>query len=214
MSLSFDVMDVAYERFLVVPDKASYLHLRNMMLDAPELVRRWSHLQELQHYPGRQRYPGEPRDRAGRRRASSGGDPATEIANYWDRAAELAPAWRLCSRYHFLLARAAEIQRDDEELELERFQLSACLEGIFATGDGSEAAPFQVVHTSDIYDVLLALKQSPVGQQLILSADTRLDVIRCEDGSEWFFDCGDLQQDDEDVLHQELLFNRLSELNS
>lgn len=207
MSLSFDVMDVAYERFLVVPDKASYLHLRNMMLDAPELVRRWSDLQELQRYPGETRY------RRRGQRASSHGDLSADIANYWDRAAELAPAWRLCSRYHFLLARAAELQGDDEELELERFQLSACLEGVLATGDGSESSPFQVVHTSDIYDVLHTLKRSPVAQQLVLSADTRLDAIRCDDESEWFFHCGDLQHHDEDTLHQELLFHRLSELN-
>lgn len=196
MSMILNVMDAAYERFLVAPDKTSYLELRSLLLGTPELVRRWSDLRDLELPVSR----------------FDAYEEGIDFAAYWNRADDLAYAWRLCSRYHYLLAVAADYEGDVERCEVERFQLSTCLEGVLSTGDGSRQAPFQVLHTTDIQDVMRTLKRRIMAQHMAQAEDRLIDLVTCIDGSEWYFDRGDLQFAQADMPLSAAAANRVSNL--
>ncbi len=63
-----------------------------------------------------------------------------------------------------------------------------CAQGILSTGEGSEAKPYLVLHTSDEYDILEHLGKQSHGQALVVKGDRHLDRLDCSDGSQVWFD--------------------------
>lgn len=118
-------------------------------------------------------------------------------------AESLMPVWALCPRVHYLAGLAAEnlsarqldeqaLEDSFEEVELRRFLVSSCLEGILATGDGSPRHPFVATYPSDVRDVVTAVGLQLKTQRLVEGDDTLLDVAATAEGSTVCFDVGDL----------------------
>lgn len=68
---------------------------------------------------------------------------------------------------------------------------NACIEGILASGDGSQERPFVVTRTSDEHDVIDYLAKQPKRQSLTHNGSSHLDLIECTDGTEYWFDITD-----------------------
>lgn len=105
-----------------------------------------------------------------------------------EHAAAMMPAWALSPRVHFLAALAAEQRDDSEDVELERFMLAGCLEGLLDTGDGTSRHPYLVSHLADEKDILASLDLHAQVQTLVELGSRRCDVVQCRDGSEIWFD--------------------------
>jgi len=102
---------------------------------------------------------------------------------------ELLPASKVLSpRVHFLTAEAAEALGDAATGEVERFLFVLCLQGLLATGDGSETAPYAVCHASDEHDLLEVLGCEIAAQALVERDGRLLDVATCSDGRQVWFD--------------------------
>jgi hypothetical protein len=65
---------------------------------------------------------------------------------------------------------------------------------ILATGDGSEAHPYSVLHAKDETDIIIRLEKRLARQQLRIYGDRYYDLMVCEDGSQVWFDVTDLMQ--------------------
>jgi len=108
---------------------------------------------------------------------------------------ELLPASKVLSpRVHFLTAEAAEALGDAATGEVERFLFVLCLQGLLATGDGSETAPYAVCHASDEHDLLEVLGCEIAAQALVERDGRLLDVATCSDGRQIWFDATALFQ--------------------
>ncbi|MCA9265380.1 MAG: hypothetical protein KDA60_16080 [Planctomycetales bacterium] len=164
MSESDHAIDLAYENFLVKPSAANYLNVRSLLLANPRWIRRDEELVQL-----------------GRLSRKS------DLVGMMELAERMIPAWIVCPRFHFLLATTAGSVGDDETAELERFQFESCLQGILASGDGSRARPYFVVHTSDIRDAMRALGVTAVGQEVLARGDSLCDAMHCLDGAKLYF---------------------------
>jgi hypothetical protein len=105
-----------------------------------------------------------------------------------DRIDALPVSKILAPRVHYLAAEAAEALRDSTTVELERSLFVLTLQGLLATGDGTRDNPYIVCHTSDEYDVLVALGREPAGQALEEHDNRLFDVLICDDGREVWFD--------------------------
>jgi hypothetical protein len=105
---------------------------------------------------------------------------------------ELMPAWGLCSRVHFLAGQAAEMLGDAEEVELCRFLVSTCVEGMLSTGRGTRRSPYLATYPSDVQDVLTAKGLTASTQRLIDTATTRLAGVVTHEGSTVWFDVGEM----------------------
>ena len=105
-----------------------------------------------------------------------------------DRIDALPVSKILAPRVHYLAAEAAEALRDSSTVELERSLFVLTLQGLLATGDGTPDNPYIVCHTSDEYDVLVALGREPAGQTLQERDGLLFDVLTCDDGRELWFD--------------------------
>lgn len=77
---------------------------------------------------------------------------------------------------------------DEEEARNESYLALAVLNGILASGDGSETRPYLVLQISDEYDVLKALGKDSAAQNLRQRQGRVLDQLRCQDGSVLWFD--------------------------
>ncbi len=98
------------------------------------------------------------------------------------------PNLLLCPRAHLYLSHIARASGDEEQANFETYVAAACVEGILATGNGSQQQPYRVVRTSDEYDVVQYLDKTFEEQALIEEADQQFDRIRCTDGTEFWFD--------------------------
>lgn len=104
-----------------------------------------------------------------------------------DHTESLPATAALSPRVHFYAAEAATALGDLERAELERFLFVVCLQGILATGDGSEDRPYTICHASDENDVLEALEKKAERQTLVQLEEDVCDVVDCDDESEiWF----------------------------
>jgi len=104
---------------------------------------------------------------------------------------EAMPNLMLSARAHQLLGFLNHKLGDEQAAEAEMMMASACIAGILETGDGSENNPYLVVRTSDEYDVIECMEKDVERQSLIEKDDKRFDVLRCTDGSEYWFDITD-----------------------
>lgn len=97
----------------------------------------------------------------------------------------------LSPRAHQLLALLLYKLGDTQASQMEMMIGSACIEGILATGDGSEHGPYIVARTSDEYDVIEHHGKQLKQQSLMQRDGKYLDLIECTDGSEFWFDITD-----------------------
>ena len=105
---------------------------------------------------------------------------------------ELMPAWGLCPRVHFLAGQAAEMLGDADEVELCRFLVSTCLEGVLSTGRGTRCLPYLATYPTDVHDVLTAKGLTAKSQRLIDAATTRLVGVVSHEGPTVWFDVGEM----------------------
>ena len=89
---------------------------------------------------------------------------------------------------HDLLAHIHDLMNNAEEARNETYLALAVLNGILATGDGSEARPYLVLQISDEYDVLKALGKVSGAQSLLQRQGKVLDRHACHDGNVLWFD--------------------------
>lgn len=94
----------------------------------------------------------------------------------------------LSSRAHRVLSFLHHKLGDDQAAQFESMIAHCCLIGILATGDGSVDDPFIVVRTSDEHDLIEHLGKQLEQQSLMHQGDRHLDVIKCIDGTEYWFD--------------------------
>lgn len=100
---------------------------------------------------------------------------------------EVMPAHVLSPGAHAMLARAHEGLGDHRSAEMERSLMKLTMQVILHSGDGSAARPYEVLATSDEYDVLevLGLHRSA---QASSDVDGRLvDVFTDADGDQVHF---------------------------
>lgn len=98
----------------------------------------------------------------------------------------LMPNWFLNPGIHKLLSLAYHQLGQQESARLEYTLAIAFVEGILATGDGSEGRPYRVLHTADEYDVLEHLGKEPHRQSLVEKENRYYDRQECQDGPVWF----------------------------
>ncbi|TWT38614.1 hypothetical protein [Blastopirellula retiformator] len=114
----------------------------------------------------------------------------------FDEAAEVIfhsmPNLLLSPSAHMLVGFVFEQQGRAEDAELERNIALLCCEAITLTGAGTEAEPYQVMRTSDEYDVLRFLGKEFTGQGLVEKNGRHYDALKCEDGEELWFEITDM----------------------
>ena len=105
------------------------------------------------------------------------------------KACEAARATLLLSPEAHMIAAFVASKLGDKELEeMERFLISACLEGMMDTGDGTKQRPWVVSVVSDEYVILKALEKEMSSQNLIQVGDRFLDVVETTDEEQFYFD--------------------------
>ena len=109
-----------------------------------------------------------------------------EIAR--ERLATLLPNWLLSPGIHALTSFVLHKLGQEEDALYEFGLGQAVMAGILTTGDGSEARPYLVLHTSDEYDVLAHLHKKSRRQSLAKKEERYYDCQECEDGSHLWFD--------------------------
>src|SRR5262249_9427716 len=102
---------------------------------------------------GNEKYDGDSRDLDKMR-------TAYDQKRYPDvRAAFVAaqPNLLLSPEAHFLLSLSSKAEGDSDGSEMEKYVCFRCIDGILATGTGTQEKPYLVLRTSDEYDVMGAL---------------------------------------------------------
>ena len=94
----------------------------------------------------------------------------------------------LSPRAHIFLAAAARGLDDKEAAQQETTISDKCIQGIRATGDGTEKKPLIVTRVSDEYDVARSMAKRVSGQGLRIKDERYYDVLQCADKSEVWFD--------------------------
>lgn len=98
------------------------------------------------------------------------------------------PNLMLSPRAHLHASLSAYRLGDIERGEREGFIAVAILVGIESTGDGDELFPYLACHGADAYDVLIYNGKYPVSQQQVRRDNQKFDVLRTEEGEEYWFD--------------------------
>jgi len=106
---------------------------------------------------------------------------------------ESQPNLLLSPEAHFLLSLAARELGDTEGSEFEKYVSFRCIDGILATGNGTQEKPYLVLRTSDEYDVLGVMGKQFQGQALVHNDDGKsFDKMSLADGTEVWFNITDL----------------------
>ena len=155
-------------QFIQSPSRETYLAFREKVISSDEY----------------QPYSDEV-DRAGKLYAEEKLEEARDAIQGGMRNLILSP------RAHQLLGLLNHKLGDEKSAQMEMMIGYACLEGIFATGDGSSEKPYIVVRTSDEHDIIEHFEKELKQQSLVRSGDKHLDRIECTDGSEYWFDITD-----------------------
>ena len=119
---------------------------------------------------------------------------AGDVKGLTEALAHLPPIAVLIPRVHYYGALAAESRGNAEDLELERMLLVICLRAILMTGDGSEEEPYVVCAASDELDLLDELELTAASKALVYRGDCAFDVVRCDDGTDVWFDASAMVQ--------------------
>lgn len=108
-----------------------------------------------------------------------------------ERIKAAMPNLLLSPKAHLVASVAARELGDSETQLFENKCCFRCLEGILSTGDGSEARPYLVLRTSDIYDVLMLQQKKLATQALVQKGGRSYDQMTCTDGTVLWFDVTD-----------------------
>ncbi len=100
--------------------------------------------------------------------------------------------WQLCPRLHFVQARAYEALGRKRRMSDCVAMMQNCLQGLLATGDGSEDAPYAVTFLTDQRDLLQVIGEDIRYQQLVRLDDRCCDVITSHAGNDVWFDVTEL----------------------
>ena len=119
---------------------------------------------------------------------------ANDIRGLTEAISHLPSIAALVPRVHYYAALAAEARGDQEDLELEQMLLVICLRAMLLSGDGSEEAPYIICAPSDALDLLQELELAAESRTLVNRGDAAFDVIRCDDGSDVWFDASAMVQ--------------------
>jgi hypothetical protein len=65
--------------------------------------------------------------------------------------------------------------------------MSACLDGLLATGDGSANRPYIVTYVSDVLDLIQLQQKTALRRRVMPERDSLRDVIDCDDGRQRHF---------------------------
>jgi len=110
----------------------------------------------------------------------------------WSEAREVLgaamPNLILSPRAHLAMSFITGKLGEEMAQKMESFLASACCQGIVESGDGTQESPFLVTRTSDEYDVLAYLQKEFAGQSLVNGDEKTFDVVKCSDGTEYWFD--------------------------
>jgi hypothetical protein len=93
----------------------------------------------------------------------------------------LLPSWALSPRIHGFGARLAQYFHDGEDVELFRFMRNACLEGLCASGCGTEETPYVILYPTDALDLIQSIGEVALKQSHCCS-DPSLDEFECQSG--------------------------------
>jgi hypothetical protein len=121
-------------------------------------------------------------------------DELASLVERGDNAAALAmlpglmPNWLLSPNVHQMLADAARASGDETTAAREQYLARAALSGLLQSGDGSEARPYLVTHSSDEVDVVSALDREADEQERVRRPEGVFDVITLRDGGKLWFD--------------------------
>ena len=103
--------------------------------------------------------------------------------------AKSQPNLLLSPRAHRLAAEAVKRLGDPNLAATETAYATRCVDGILATGDGSESRPFLVARMSDEADLLDAKFKTQIDSQgLIFRDDQKYDKVLGRDGNTYWFD--------------------------
>ena len=112
------------------------------------------------------------------------GEPQAVIDLFW----RSFPNLLLSPLAHLMQSQAYLDLKREDEAEGEKAMGRLILKSILATGKGTKKKPYAVMRVEDERDVLSALKKE-AGLQLLIRGDSRvMDLQRCLDGSEVYFD--------------------------
>jgi hypothetical protein len=112
------------------------------------------------------------------------GEPQAAIDQFW----RSFPNLLLSPLAHMMLSQAYLDLRREDEAEGEKAIGRLILKSILATGKGTKKKPYAVMRIEDEKDVLSVLKKQ-AGAQFLIRGDFRvMDLQRCSDGSEVYFD--------------------------
>lgn len=101
---------------------------------------------------------------------------------------EAMPNLLLSPRVHKIAWALHRHTQDEQAAGMEMALYTACVEGMLATGDGSQARPYLVCHISDEYDLLRHLKREVRQQRKMVDGSRHFDVVACADGGDVWFD--------------------------
>jgi hypothetical protein len=158
-------IDAAFPAFLKDPSGANFLKVHKLVVSHPSYAPYSSELDEIPDLLDESKFK-EVKERIG-------------AAKY---------NLLLSPRAHMFLAAAARGLDDKEAVKQETTISDKCIQGVCATGDGSEKKPMIVTRVSDEYDVARSLKKRVSGQGLRIKDERCYDVLQCADKSELWFD--------------------------
>lgn len=120
--------------------------------------------------------------------AQGSGGSAEETARLTEETIRAKmPGLLLSPRAHTQLGRSYRALGREADAVREEKIAALAFTGIRGEGDGSEAAPFEVLRVEDEYDVFSFSRLRPTGQDLRETEDGAFDVHLLEDGTAvWF----------------------------
>ena len=92
---------------------------------------------------------------------------------------------------HLMASESMKGLGQDEDAKMEQFIGVRCIEGILATGEGTEKEPWLVLRPVDEYDVLGYFGKTMEKQELVKGGRGTCDIMHCNDGSSHWFDITD-----------------------
>jgi hypothetical protein len=116
--------------------------------------------------------------------ALSAGEPQAVIDLFW----RSFPNLLLSPLAHMMLSQAYLDLKRKDEAEGEKAIGRLMLKSILSTGKGTKKRPYAVMRVEDERDVLSAIKKQAGAQFLMMGGSRMLDLIKCSDGGEVYFD--------------------------
>jgi hypothetical protein len=116
--------------------------------------------------------------------AIGAGEPQAAIGLF----GQTFPSLLLSPSAHMALSKAHNSMGQENNAAFEKALARQLVRSILATGKGTKKKPYGVMRISDEWDVLSALGKQAGSQFLMMSDSRMLDLIKCSDGREVYFD--------------------------